>query len=59
MKFKISEKLKALKAKYLDLTISLSDEHKSPGEIREIHNELYAIDYTLNEIESLILELCN
>tara|TARA_R110000765_G_scaffold334538_2_gene424933 strand:- start:3186 stop:3365 length:180 start_codon:yes stop_codon:yes gene_type:complete len=59
MKYKIGEKLKALKAKSLDLICDLSDEGKSPGEIKEIHSELYAIDYTLKEIESLIIELCN
>lgn len=59
MKYKIQEKLKALKAKYIDLTCALQDSSKTDGEIREIHNELYAIDYTLTEIESLILELCN
>ncbi len=59
MKFKILERLKTLKAKLVDLSYDLHDENKTDGEVIEIHEELNAINYTINELESLILEICN
>ena len=59
MKFKILERLKTLKSKVVDLSYDLHDDNKTDGQVMEIHQELHAINYTINELESLILEICN